>query len=382
MAATLNFAYLYDNFQEINISSMISLEKVDRQQWMKFFTHLIVICMLFFLPDVLANISHPGRNKAWSYAMYLRSAGFVTIFYINYYLIIQHTLLAKRRNYLMFVVWNVLLTVSVFYLTNLASDTLLPPPHHNHKHHDLPRYIQMLRDWSWMLREVVMAVLTIALSAALRFAERWASLEKRNEQLLASQREEELEGLKNQLNPHFLFNTLNTIYSLVEIDPHEAQNAIHQLSKLLRYTLYQNEITEKLSHEIDFTKSYISLMEMRLGPDAVKTDFSNVATDPDIPPLIFVTLIENAFKHGNTGEKNQPIEISISSDTEGTVVCRTFNHFLPKSNVKGKEGGIGLANLRRRLHLIYGGKASLQTRISGNTYESVLTIHNTHPDHT
>lgn len=359
---------------------MISLEKVDRQQWMKFFTHLIVICMLFFLPDVLANISHPNRNNAWSYLMYVRSAGFVAIFYINYYIIIQHTLLSHKRNYLMFVVWNILLTALIFYLTNLAADFMLPPHRNHHRPDDLPRYMQMIRDWSWMLRDVVMVVLTIALSAALRFAEKWSSIEKRHEQLLASQREEELEGLKSQLNPHFLFNTLNTIYSLVEIDPKAAQNAIHQLSKLLRYTLYKNEITEKLSHEIDFAISYISLMEMRLGPDAIKVDFSNVTKDVDIPPLIFITLIENAFKHGNTGEREQPIEITISSDADGKVICRTFNHFLPKSRADGKTGGIGLANLRRRLQLIYGDKASLSNRISGNTYESILTINtnNTH----
>lgn len=354
---------------------MISLYKVNRQQWMRFFTHLIVICMLFFLPDVLADISHPNRNPAWSYVMYLRSAGFVAVFYINYYIIIQHTLLSAKRNYLMFVVWNVLLTISIFYLVNLACDFLLPVHPRPHKHPDLPRHIQMLRDWSWMLRDVVMIILTIALSAALRFAEKWASIEKRHEQLLASQREEELEGLKSQLNPHFLFNTLNTIYSLVEIDPKESQNAIHQLSKLIRHMLYDSDITGKLSNEIDFVKSYISLMEMRLGQEAIRADFSKVASDPDIPSLIFVTIIENAFKHGNTGDKRQPIEISISSDTDGTVICRTFNHFLPKSRTDGKSGGIGLANLRRRLHLIYGKKASLSTKISGDTYESILTIH-------
>lgn len=352
---------------------MINLGHIDRQQRIKFFIHFIVVCMLFFLPDLLTNISHPHKSISKVLPMYVRSASFVAVFYINYYLIIKKTLLSQKRNYLMFVVWNVALSIALLYFNYVLSDYLWG--HHSKKHRDLPQYMIMLRNWSWILRDVVMIILTVALSAALRLGQRWRSVEKRHEQMLASQRQEELDNLKSQLNPHFLFNTLNTIYSLIAIDQNEAQNAIHQLSKLLRYVLYTDSTSEPLSKEIDFAKSYIALMEMRLGPEAVKADFSRVKNDVELPPMLFVSLIENAFKHGNTGVKGQPIEITISSDSSGCVICRTRNHFILRSSDQDtKKGGIGLANLRRRLQLIYGANASLSTEVTGDVYTATLKI--------
>lgn len=357
---------------------MLSLKKVDRQQWVKFFTHLIVISMLFFLPELMMNYASPRRFSPWAKMMYIKAAVFVAFFYINYYLIINHTLFSKRQNYLTFVAWNLLLIVIYIGAYYYVVPHLMWDGGHRPKH-DAPRYIGMIKMWSHILRDLAMIVLTIALSAFLRFAEKWSAMERHHQELMASQREDELQSLKSQLNPHFLFNTLNTIYSLIEVSPSEAQTAVHQLSKLLRHVLYENPSHQTLGQEISFAENYISLMEMRLGKDAIKADFSKVA-DPgiEIPPLLFVTLIENAFKHGNTGHKEQPIEISISSDSEGNITCRTFNHFMPKESCEGqKKGGIGLSNLRRRLVLLYGDRARLTTKISGDTYTATLNISST-----
>lgn len=366
---------------------MLSLKKVDRQQRVKFFTHLVVILMLFFLPELMMNYANPHRWSPWAKMMYIKSAVFVAFFYINYYLIITHTLFGKRQNYLAFVGWNLLLIVIYigvfYYIVPHFTGNYGYRPKHNH-----PSYIGMIKIWSHILRDLAMIILTIALSASLRFAEKWSAIERHHQELLASQREDELQSLKSQLNPHFLFNTLNTIYSLIEVSPVEAQAAVHQLSKLLRHVLYENSAQLTLGQEISFAETYISLMEMRMGKDAIKADFSKV-DDPGItvPPMLFVTLIENAFKHGNTGQKGQPIEISISSDSEGGITCRTFNHFMPKEasgDNKIKKGGIGLSNLRRRLLLIYGDRAILTTHIEGDTYTATLHIsptpeNNPHP---
>lgn len=361
---------------------MLSLRKVDRQQWVKFLTHLIVILMLFFLPELMSNYASPHRSSQWARLMYLKSAVFVAFFYINYYLILNHTIFSKRQNYVTFVAWNLLLIViyiGVYYY--LVPHFVWGDGHR--PRHNVPGYIGMIKMWSHILRDLGMIVLTIALSAFLRFAEKWSAIERHHQDILASQREDELQSLKSQLNPHFLFNTLNTIYSLIEVNPAEAQAAVHQLSRLLRHVLYENPSYQTLGQEISFAENYISLMEMRLGKDAIKADFSNVA-DPgiEVPPLLFVTLIENAIKHGNTGHKGQPIEISIMSDTDGNITCRTFNHFVPKEPIDGqgqKKGGIGLSNLRRRLVLLYGDRARLTTKISGDTYTAILHI-STNPE--
>ncbi len=356
---------------------MLSLKKVDRQQKLRFFTHLIVILMLFFLPELMMSYANPHRWSPWAKMMYLKSAIFVAFFYINYYLIITHTLFSRRQNYVAFVAWNLMLIVIYIGTYYYVAPHFMWNGGYRPRH-DMPGHIGMIKLWSHILRDLAMIVLTIALSAFLRFAEKWSAMERHNQALLASQREDELQSLKSQLNPHFLFNTLNTIYSLIEVSPTEAQAAVHQLSRLLRHVLYENPAQQTLGQEISFAENYISLMEMRLGKDAIKADFSKVA-DPalKVPPLLFVTLIENAFKHGNTGHRHQPIEISISSDADGNITCRTFNHFVPKTakeDTEHKKGGIGLSNLRRRLVLLYGNDASLTTRIEGDTYTATLRI--------
>ncbi len=335
--------------------------------------------MLFFLPELMMNYASPHRFSPWAKMMYLKSIGFVAFFYINYYLIINHTLFSRRQNYVAFVAWNVLLiAIYIGFYYYILPNLMGTQPTGRHSRHYASGYMGMIKIWSHILRDLGMIVLTIALSAFLRFAEKWSAMERHHQELLASQREDELQSLKSQLNPHFLFNTLNTIYSLIEVSPAEAQAAVHQLSRLLRHVLYENPAQQTLGQEISFAENYISLMEMRLGKDAIKADFSRVANpELKVPPLLFVTLIENAFKHGNTGLRNQPIEISITSDEEGNIICQTFNHFVPRDSSEDdahRKGGIGLSNLRRRLLLIYGNRASLTTRIDGDTYTAILQI--------
>ena len=225
---------------------------------------------------------------------------------------------------------------------------------------------------TYILRDAVMIVLTVALAVALWFTDRWLALERRRKDLVAERRESELKNLKSQLNPHFLFNTLNSIYALIEVSPDEARDAVHRLSQLLRYVLYEDRDKVALSREVEFVRNYISLMELRLGSD-VETDI-DIAGHEDImiAPLLFIVPVENAFKHGNTADRNDRICISVKAD-DNKVECRTVNRFRADT-VVDKGGGIGIANLRRRLHLIYGDRASLSTVIGGDTYAATLTI--------
>lgn len=341
--------------------------RFDRQAGVKVLIHLIVISMLFIIPEIISEYSHPNwrRPPEFRIAVYFKSALFIAVFYLNYFLIIPKTLLACSRGRVWkYIGWNLLALILMLSLAWVVQYFLLKPMPRWHS----PNIWKVL---SFLLRDGGMMVLTVALSTAMRYGENWASIEKRHEQLVASQKADELANLKSQLNPHFLFNTLNTIYALVEVNSAQAQEAIHELSALLRYVLYENPTAVRLSQEIAFAKNYISLMQMRLGHGAIKASF-DAKSNPEVAPLLFVTLIENAFKHGNTGVPGHKIEIDIASTVRGTVTCRTRNHFGVKSN--GDGGGIGLSNLRRRLQLIYGGDASLVTRIEGDVFETILTI--------
>lgn len=349
------------------------LNKITSHQRGVVFIHLLVICIVFFLPDMMSNYAKPRRNPNWALLGYFKAALLVVLFYANYLFVIRHTLFARRKNGLaMFVLVNVVLIGLALVSGHLMAAALELSI--GKRHSEMPLKLRLIRDASFYLRDTVMMVLTIAFSVALRFTSRLTEIEKKHDQLLAMQRADELNNLRHQLNPHFLFNTLNTIYSLIDISPSSAQDAVHRLSKLLRYMLYENPSRVKLSQEIDFIRSYISLMEERLGPDVVETEIKTDGNDPEVAPLLFITTVENALKYGNTGHRGDRIEISIGCDDAGVVTCRTRNRFVAREKGDNRSSGIGLSNLRRRLTLIYGGAASLEVSVSGDTFTSLITI--------
>ena len=156
--------------------------------------------------------------------------------------------------------------------------------------------------------------------------------------------------LKNQLNPHFLFNTLNNISSLTQIDADEAQNSIGELSDLLRYALYENATKRgPLSGEIDFMKNYISLMALRCDKNVkITTHFDTSNTALTIAPMLFLSPIENAFKHGVSNGKPSFIDISLTED-KGLVLFSCQNSNYPKGNCDRSGSGIGTENYAQTL---------------------------------
>lgn len=356
------------DFMEDSINTIVAGN--NRQKWVRFFTHLIVITILFVLPEVIMSYSMP-RHKVIPPGMYIKAATFVAVFYVNYYFIIDHSLLSGKHRTWKFIAYNLLiisLSILLIYIVWRYSGADRP-----HRHINEPETRHVLKAASFLLRDMVMVILTIALSVALRLSDKWTTFERTRQELTASQREYELNSLKSQLNPHFLFNTLNSIYALISICPEKAQKAVHELSGMLRYVLYETPSTVSLQQEIDFTRNYISLMMIRLGEKKVSAhlDISSYA-DARIAPLIFISLIENAFKYGNTGSADDRIEISITAH-DGVVSCRTSNRYIPASG-DVPRGGTGLANLQRRLHLLYGDRASLTIDSSNGKFISLLNI--------
>ena len=190
--------------------------------------------------------------------------------------------------------------------------------------------------------------------------------------------EAELNNLKSQLNPHFLFNTLNNIYSLIAFSPDRAQKAVHDLSRLLRYVLYESsQPAVSLGKEENFIRNYVELMRIRLPEHVeVKTDISIERPEAAIAPLLFISLIENAFKHGVSNSKPSFIHIKIQQE-ENKVICSIKNSYFPKEEGRDKSGsGIGLQNLQRRLDLLYPGTHIFSTEQVGDTYCSLLVLDN------
>lgn len=193
-----------------------------------------------------------------------------------------------------------------------------------------------------------------------------AELEKEN-------LEQQLEYLKYQINPHFFMNTLNNIHALVDIDSEKAKATILELSKMMRFVLYEgNKAGVPLDREIAFLQNYITLMKLRYT-DKVKISVKTPDSLPnkEVPPLMFITFVENAFKHGVSYRQESFIDIILTADDQGLqFICR--NSKMPAE--EDKHGGVGLKNVKQRLNLIYGNNYELRLNDEPNTYTVTLTL--------
>lgn len=349
-------------------------------------THLLVIGILFILPEVLSSVGRP-IEMPWQLKLggYGKSVIFILVFYISYYLVLPRGVNQRRPAWRMALCFVLLIAgaLALIWLLNHAMEPYFaqafpgkvkhkcPPP-------GIPDIVWTLR---WHIRDLVMLILTIALSIALKVGDNWQRIRRHTRELEALKREQELVSLKSQLNPHFLFNTLNTIYALIAVDPDKAQSAVHELSSMLRYVLYEDSSRVPLADETHFVRSYVQLMSLRMS-SAMTVNFE-VAIDPDmeetkVPSLVFVALIGNAFKHGNTGRSGDSISIRITGH-DGVISCTTVNAIAtPRGNdgnrSRNRTGGIGLQNLRRRIDLIYGHRASLRTSHADGIFRASLII--------
>ena len=216
-------------------------------------------------------------------------------------------------------------------------------------------------------------------ATALAVARRWVTADQKLKESEAARAHAELNNLRSQINPHFLLNTLNNIYALTAIDQSRAQDAIQQLSKLLRHILYDNEEKEVLlQDEIQFLENYINLMKIRLSSN-VDVKFENLVSPSDynlkIAPLIFISLVENAFKHGISPTIDSFIHIRIAASHQD-VTFFIANSNYPKTAHDRSGHGIGLQQVQRRLDLAYPGRYSWTKGVSGNgsTYTSSIHI--------
>ena len=340
----------------------------------RFITHLIVLLTIFLLPDVLLSFG----SRPVPRFVYLHSIGYILAFYVNYYLFIDKFLFNRKRVWLFFAV-NLLFVLLYMSLVAII---------HVHWENPVPRPEDVLNQgvslWSdkilgflhFLSRDFLMMVLSISMSIAIKFSEKWVKWERLEQQMETERKEYELNNLKNQLNPHFLFNTLNNIYALIGFSPEKAQLAVHELSQLLRYVLYDNESKlVPLEKDMLFVKNYIGLMKLRLNKDVTL----NVDIDErqglglQIAPLMFVSLVENAFKHGVRANRESIINISIKVENY-KVACLVENTCFPKDEHDKSGKGIGIANLQRQLSILYSGKHSLSAVEENGMFKARLEI--------
>jgi LytS/YehU family sensor histidine kinase len=294
---------------------------------------------------------------------------FMLVFYFNYYFLVDKLIFEKRRWWLFglsnFVMIVVVATCShllqEFYLTRIV---------------DAAEPRERIALATYIIRDGVVLMLVVSLSVALKMVTAWRQQERERTRLEGEKRDAELAGLRSQLNPHFLFNTLNSIYALTLSDTERAREAIHALSRILRYALYTADDRVELDREFDFVRGYVALMRLRTG-DAMSVEV-DLPTDGGgwlIAPLMFMTLVENAFKHGVSDSSGEPSLVRIVVVVEsGELSLTVTNSDFPKTDSDRSGSGIGIDNLRRRLVLLYPGAHSLTFERTGGMHTARLVV--------
>jgi len=221
-----------------------------------------------------------------------------------------------------------------------------------------------------------LAAMTLGMS--IKLTKNWIASRRRQELLEKEKVEAELKFLRSQLNPHFIFNAINSIFFLIHKNPAMASNALAKFSDLLRYQLYEsNELQIPLSQEIGYLENFIELERLRLSHRLeLHIDIEEQGRELFmIAPFVLITLTENAFKHASD-DVGKPNWIQLTLDLRGTNLY--FKVVNTVASVQAtdvvKRGGIGLANVRRRLDLIYPGQYELDIRNNGELFEAELNL--------
>ncbi len=292
----------------------------------------------------------------------------LVVYFANFYLLGPY--LFFRQRYWQFVVCNLLLILGMnygFFYGYFLIKERVPAM-------DGRAWIGFFSGaFMFLLLNIIIAAVAIGIRHFIRIRRIRQQLQDEK----AKNTEAELAWLKNQINPHFLFNTLNNISSLTQIDPDAAQDAIAQLSDLLRYAMYEtNKKTVPVQGEVEFMRNYISLMKLRCNDKAVVNAQFNIQ-NPQYPiaPLLFISLVENAFKHGLSSSRPSSIDISLTQKDEQLQFCCDNTNY-PKDDADRSGSGIGLENTRRRLELMYHDRYQWQQSLEGDIYHVAVTIKN------
>lgn len=337
----------------------------------EFLVHAAVWLVMLLMP--LTFVSRMGSINVVLYLMSsVSTLLLMVVFYANYlWLTPCYFATDKRRYYWLFnIVGVVALGVLMHYWMSYTHSLYDHSPHHSYE-------LSVTDMLVFILRDIFNLAIAAAVATAMRLAMRWQKAETARREAEAARAIAELSNLRAQINPHFLLNTLNNIYALTAFDPTRAQEAIQELSRLLRHVLYDNQQpTVPLSNEVDFLKDYIQLMRLRL-PATVEVDcqFAIGNTQLTVAPMLFISLVENAFKHGISPTKPSFIHISIKADKQH-ITCDIKNSNHPKTASDHSGHGIGLQQVQHRLELAYPGRYTWHRGPSedGSTYTSRIEI--------
>lgn len=350
--------------------------------------HVLAWAILLGLPIYFIKRWQVGNDFIWFYYINTLISGI--IFYTNYFFLVPRSFfLNKRVRYYL----SALILLICFYFVSDISNRLIfkystdsgkagqfdqnqaghpgTIPPHGEEMGARPPFREM-----HFFNYASTSLFLVFFSLGLRVLERQSHIEKMQKDMEKEKLNSELAFLKNQISPHFFFNTLNNIYSLISINQEDSQKAVLQLSKLMRYLLYESELgNTPLSSEINFMNNYIDLMKLRMNDKiSLHISFPEKYEDINIPPLLFIPFIENVFKHGISYREKSNIDISMLA-LKNSITFRCTNSLVnAKEENDNGHSGIGLENASKRLNLLFPGKHDLKITKSDSAFEVLLYI--------
>jgi LytS/YehU family sensor histidine kinase len=241
----------------------------------------------------------------------------------------------------------------------------------------VPKYQEY---FAFRWHEIFMAMFLVGAASTLaKILSDWLRHERDRKELETQTMQSELRFLKSQINPHFLFNTLNSLYALTLKKSDAAPEIVIKLSEMMRYMLYEcNERRVPLRKEVQYIQNYLALERLRQGQNSeIDFDLNGVINEQQIAPLMFTPFLENSFKHGLNNQLAQGY-VRIKLDVEKQKVQLQIENSKaptkPVMNHSKPSGGIGLVNVRRRLNLIYPDRYDLRVHDEPNTYKVNLEL--------
>ena len=346
---------------------MVKIQKKD--MWLFVAQVAVWTVVLFALPlATFLSTQDVTATRTSFYVVWGLFQAPVVVYFINFYLLGPY-LFFKRRHW-WFVLINLVLILGLnyqFFVVYLNRDSIPNMPAM-----DTNMWVGF---FGGFLMFLVLNCMIAAIAIGIRHFIHTRQIRQQLIEEKAKNTEAELAWLKNQINPHFLFNTLNNISSLTQIDPDAAQDAIAQLSDLLRYAMYETrKDVVPLQGEMEFMRNYVELMKLRCSEKTeVNSTFNVQRSTLEIAPLLFISLIENAFKHGVSSNRDSRIDIGLTADEQQLIfTCDNTNY--PKTDSDRSGSGIGLENTRRRLDLIYKDRYTWEQTLEDNIYKVKITI--------
>ncbi|MBQ3657570.1 MAG: histidine kinase [Bacteroidales bacterium] len=327
------------------------------KNWIFILSILGALFIMFFQPlrelIVKHDINAAVNSLGWS-MLYI--VPFMAVYFLNHFYAIPR--MFQKNNTKKFCLFNLLLFIVLYCVREIIACHFTD--------------VNLVDFFTFLVPNLLLNFLVAGTALGIKYY--FKSVEEM--QIEKEKQKAELQWLKNQLNPHFLFNTMNNISAQIYTNPDEAQENLSHLSEVLRYALYETTADKvPLSGEIDFMENYISLMKLRCSEKTTVTvDFQDITPTIKILPLLYVSLIENAFKHGVSNNSESFIDISLKM-IGNDLVFKVKNSNFPKKQENRSGSGIGLENLRRRLELAYEGKYYFSAKKQdNNVFLAELTV--------